>query len=66
MTSKIIGMNADVLKAKGDIPYWVIAAYLDVHENTVRNWFKREMIPVKKNMVLKAIEEIKAEMKEAE
>ena len=51
--------NNDILIAKGSIPYWVIASQIDVHENTVRNWMKREMLPVKKAMILRAIEEIK-------
>lgn len=58
--------NPSVLEAKGGIPYYVIANKLSVHENTVRNWMKREMAPEKKVKVLKAIEEIKQELVQAQ
>ena len=51
--------NKDIVKAKGFIPYWRIAEKLGVHENTLRNWMRKEMDQDKKNKVLKAIEEVK-------
>lgn len=54
--------NLDVIEEKGSIPYWVIANKLCVHENTLRNWMKRDMDLVKKSKVLTAIREIKQEL----
>lgn len=51
--------NKEVLKAKGNIPYWRIANKLGVHENTVRNWMKSEMEPGQKGLVLATIKELK-------
>lgn len=59
MTSEFLERNAEIIKAKGSLPYYLIANHLDVHENTVRNWMKREMVQVKKDMILQAIKEIK-------
>lgn len=56
MTSKYLKRNSKILKAKGNIPYWVIADQMGVHENTVRNWMKREMGPEKEALILAAIE----------
>lgn len=50
------------MEAKGQIPYWMIAERLGVHENTVRNWMKSEMSKDKKTKVLAAIAEIKKEL----
>lgn len=50
--------NQDILEAKGEIPYWVIALKLGVHENTVRNWMRREMSEKQKQKVLDVIKEI--------
>lgn len=57
--------NLKVLQAKGDIPYWVIAFKLSVHENTIRNWMKREMNPETEAKLLDAIETIKLELSAA-
>lgn len=65
MVSKVFRKNSWFLEAKGDIPYWVIANQLSVHENTVRNWVKREMTPEIKEKVLAAIAEIKQELAKA-
>lgn len=51
--------NKDVLKVKGWIPYWEIADKLSIHENTLRNWMKREMDLKRKELVLNAIKEIR-------
>lgn len=64
MVYRFLEKNAEIIKAKGDIPYWIIASQLGVHENTIRNWMKREVDPVKKVKLLKVIEEIKQEYKE--
>jgi len=49
----------EIRKAKGDIPLWVIAEKLNVHENTLYNWMKKEMDEQRKAKVLNAIKEIK-------
>gem|GEM_PF-2091543 len=51
--------NMEIRKAKGDIPLWVIAEKLNVHENTLYNWMKKEMDEQRKAKVLNAIKEIK-------
>lgn len=58
--------NPCVLEAKGNIPYYAIANHLGVHENTVRNWMKKEMTPEIKEKVLNAISEIKQELATAQ
>jgi uncharacterized protein YjcR len=56
--------NKDFFKAKGEIPLWVIADKLSCHENTVRNWLKKELVPEKKERLLGAINEIKQDLRE--
>ena len=56
--------NLDIREAKGNIPFWIIAERLEVHENTVLNWMKREMSLKQKEKVLNAISAIKEEMKQ--
>lgn len=53
--------NLDIVRAKGFIPYWEIGKKLGVHENTLRNWMRRELDPKKKAKILNAIEQIKQE-----
>lgn len=55
--------NQDILEAKADIPYWMIAERLGVHENTVKNWVRKEMDPIRKKTVLAAIAEVKEEIR---
>jgi len=55
--------NQLIEEAKGTIPYWVIAERLGVHENTIQNWMKREMSEERKEKVMRAINEIKKEIK---
>ncbi|WP_409276388.1 hypothetical protein V1499_23160 (plasmid) [Neobacillus sp. SCS-31] len=64
MKSYYFKRNAEIIQAKGSIPLWLISSYLNVHENTVRNWMRREMDQEKKSMVLAAIEKAKKEMAE--
>jgi type VI protein secretion system component VasF len=66
LTSKIFQKNKQVVDAKGDIPYWVLANQLNVHENTVRNWMKREMTQEIREKVLNAIAEVKQELAKAQ
>lgn len=56
--------NDDIRNIKGNIPFWVIAERLGVHENTLHNWMKKEMSNDRKQAVLKAIEYIKTEKQE--
>jgi hypothetical protein len=53
--------NLDIIEAKGVIPYWKIASLLQIHENSLRIWMRREMDPERKAKVLQAITEIKQE-----
>lgn len=52
----------DVLEVKGDVPYWIIANELGIHENTFRNWMRKEMTVDRKEKVIAAIERVKKEM----
>ncbi|MEH7569277.1 hypothetical protein [Priestia megaterium] len=54
--------NQDIREAKGDIPIWVIAERLDIHENTLHNWMKKEMCKRRKERIMKAIVGIKKEL----
>lgn len=56
--------NEDVQKAKGRIPYFAIAEKIGVHENTIYRWLRSELSPDKKKQILRAIDEIKKELKE--
>jgi hypothetical protein len=55
--------NKIIEEAKGNIPYWVIAERLGVHENTVQNWMKKEMSEDRKIKVLSVIDGIKEDMR---
>lgn len=55
--------NESIEKAKGSIPYWVIAEKLGVHENTIQNWMKKEMDEERKEKVMAAIDHIKKQVK---
>lgn len=55
--------NLDIREAKEDIPFWVIAERLGVHENTLRNWMRKELSVEQKNKILNAIQEVKLDMK---
>ncbi|WP_453992380.1 hypothetical protein [Bacillus nitroreducens] len=54
--------NSDIRKVKGDIPAWLIAEKLGIHEKTLYSWLRFEMSREKKEDVLRAIEEVKEEM----
>ncbi|MGW9164978.1 hypothetical protein ACWGPZ_27015 [Priestia megaterium] len=54
--------NENIEKAKGSIPYWVIAEKLGVHENTIQNWMKKEMDEERQRKVMLAIEQIKKQI----
>lgn len=60
---KMFKRNQEIRKAKGIIPFWVIAERLAIHENTLHNWMKTEMSRERKKKVMGAIKEIKEEMK---
>lgn len=66
MFVSLLHRNTDVREARGKIPFWLIAEKLDVHENTLRNWMKKELPPHKKKEILAAVAEIKKELKELE
>lgn len=54
--------NLEVRAAKGNIPKWVIAERLSIHENTLHLWMRKELPEAKKLKILRIIEEIKSEM----
>ncbi|MGU3394064.1 hypothetical protein ACNHOZ_07910 [Priestia sp. D51] len=56
--------NQDIREAKGNIPTWVIAERLGIHENTLHNWMKKEMCKRRKEGVMNAIVGIKKELAE--
>lgn len=56
--------NQDIREAKGNIPTWVIAERLDIHENTLHNWMKKEMCKRRKERIMNAILGIKKELVE--
>jgi hypothetical protein len=51
--------NDDIRRIKGDIPYWLIADRLGVHEVTFIRWMRKELSPSLKTKVVQAIGEIK-------
>lgn len=63
MRNFIVSRNADIRRAKGYIPFWVISERLGVHENTLRNWMKSELPATEKQKILSVINEIKREIK---
>lgn len=60
----MIKRNQDIRKAKGDIPAWLIAEKIGIHEKTFYGWLRFEMESNRKKKVLAAIKEIKNELKE--
>jgi transposase-like protein len=56
------GVNKDIYQAKGNIPFWVIANHLGVHENTVRNWLKSNISDARKKEIFKVIAMVKSEV----
>ncbi|MCF6796616.1 hypothetical protein L1M59_10840 [Bacillus sp. ET1] len=56
--------NQDIREAKEDIPTWVIAERLGIHENTLHNWMKKEMCKRRKERIMNAIVGIKKELVE--
>ena len=56
--------NQDIREAKRNIPTWVIAERLGIHENTLHNWMKKEMCKRRKDRVISAIVGIKKELAE--
>ncbi|MEH7163631.1 hypothetical protein [Priestia megaterium] len=56
--------NQDIREAKENIPIWVIAERLGIHENTLHNWMKKEMCKRRKERVISAIVGIKKELAE--
>ncbi|RLL47826.1 hypothetical protein D8M04_00665 [Oceanobacillus piezotolerans] len=53
--------NDDIREAKGNIPFWILAEHLNIHENTLLNWMKKEMPEEKKKSIFNAIEAAKKE-----
>lgn len=54
--------NEEIRDAKGNLPWWVIAERLGIHENTLQLWMRTEMPPKKKQSVIDAITQIKDEL----
>lgn len=53
--------NLDIRKAKGNIPAWLIAEKLGIHEKTLYGWLRYEMSNEKKKEIMRAIDEAKKE-----
>ncbi|MFP3886788.1 hypothetical protein U8V97_15175 [Priestia filamentosa] len=51
--------NFDIKKAKGNIPNWLIAEQLGIHENSYYRLLRQELPKKKKEEILKIIEELK-------
>jgi hypothetical protein len=54
--------NQDIRKAKGNIPNWLIAEKIGIHEVTFIRWMRQEMSLNKKDTVLTAIKIAKEEL----
>ncbi|RKD73656.1 hypothetical protein ATL39_1958 [Sinobaca qinghaiensis] len=54
--------NKEIRKAKQNVPYWLIAERLAVHENTLKNWMRKELPDKQKTRILRIIEELKFEI----
>lgn len=52
----------DIKKIRGDLPNWMIAEKLGIHENTFYRWMRMEMSEERKKKVKAAIIEIKNEV----
>lgn len=67
MFASLTERNLDIKKARGKIPVWAVAEKLEIHENTLRNWLRKENLSVEKRIkIMAAINEIKEEMKKNE
>lgn len=62
MKNPIYQRNVEIREAKGQIPLWFIAEKLSVHENTLRNWMKKELSPERKKEIFRIIETVKSEV----
>lgn len=58
-------MFYQVDEAKRQIPLWVVANRLGIHENTFRNWLnKKDMHDERKEAVVSAIRDVRSELEE--
>ncbi|MBM7096654.1 hypothetical protein JSY36_12940 [Bacillus sp. H-16] len=51
--------NQIIRKEKGNIPNWIIAEKLNVHESTLLRWMRHEMPSTLKGEILDVIEQVK-------
>lgn len=58
----MLNRNMDIKKIRGDLPNWMIAEKLGIHENTFYRWMRMEMSEERKKKVKAAIIEIKNEV----
>lgn len=58
--------NREIREAKGDIPFWMIAFHLNIHETTLVRWLRVELSDEEKQNILTAIKKIKQENMEAQ
>ncbi|KZZ82530.1 hypothetical protein AS29_020725 [Bacillus sp. SJS] len=56
----------EIREIKKDIPIWVIANRLNVHENTLRNWLKKDLSQERKDQIIQAILAIREEIRSEE
>ena len=59
-------LNKAVHEEKEDLPWWIIADRVGIHENTLRGWLRQKLSKEREERVLNAIYEIKKEMQQAE
>lgn len=59
-----LNRNAELRKAKGNIPNWLIAEKLGIHENSYYRLLRKELHPTKKKEIMKIIEELKMKTEE--
>ena len=57
--------NEDIRKAKGKIPFYLIAERLGIHDQTLYSWMRRELPEDKKEQIFAIIQDLKEEMQPA-
>ncbi|MBM6599546.1 hypothetical protein JTF24_13855 [Priestia megaterium] len=58
--------NKEIRQLKGNLPIWVIAEKLGIHENTLYRKLRKELHESEKKEIIKIIKSLKATFKEEE
>lgn len=53
--------NQLIRETKGNIPNWLIAERLEIHESTLVRWLRQEMSPEQEQRIINVIEQLKEE-----